>query len=99
MKDTLIGIVVVAPALAGRRLISTTRQMVIRAVKMAAWRLHGTHEVIMHSDHGTQFRNEDYQGYLVVDDLVCSMSTLGTAVNTPPTKASLACSSRSKSIK
>jgi len=33
------------------------RQMVIRAVQMAVWQRQGNHEVILHSDRGSQFRS------------------------------------------
>jgi len=53
------------------------RQMVIRAVQMAVWQRQGDHEVILHSDRGSQFRSGDYQRYLAANDLVCSMSAVG----------------------
>lgn len=53
------------------------RQMVIRAVQMAVWQRQGSHEVILHSDRGSQFRSGDYQGYLAANSLICSMSAVG----------------------
>lgn len=53
------------------------RQMVIRAVQMAVWQRQESHEVILHSDRGTQFRSGDYQRYLMANGLVCSMSAVG----------------------
>jgi Transposase and inactivated derivatives len=53
------------------------RQMVIRAVQMAVWQRQGDHEVILHSDRGSQFRSGDYQRYLAANRLVCSMSAVG----------------------
>lgn len=53
------------------------RQMVIRAVQMAVWQRQGNHEVILHSDRGSQFRSGDYQRYLAANGLVCSMSAVG----------------------
>lgn len=53
------------------------RQMVIRAVQMAVWQRQGSHEVILHSDRGSQFRSGDYQGYLAANGLICSMSAVG----------------------
>ncbi len=52
-------------------------QMVIRAVQMAVWQRQGDHEVILHSDRGSQFRSGDYQRYLAANRLVCSMSAVG----------------------
>jgi len=53
------------------------RQMVLRAVQMAVWQRQGNHEVILHSDRGSQFRSGDYQGYLSANGLICSMSAVG----------------------
>ncbi|MGE8270346.1 MAG: IS3 family transposase [Stenotrophomonas geniculata] len=53
------------------------RQMVIQAVQMAVWQRQGSHEVILHSDRGSQFRSGDYQGYLAANGLICSMSAVG----------------------
>lgn len=53
------------------------RQMVIRAVQMAVWQRQGDHEVILHSDRGSQFRSGDYQRYLATNGLMCSMSAVG----------------------
>lgn len=53
------------------------RQMVIRAVQMAVWQRQGTHEVILHSDRGSQFRSGDYQDYLAAHNVICSMSAVG----------------------
>lgn len=53
------------------------RQMVLRAVQMAGWQRQGRHEVILHSDRGSQFRSGDYLGYLAANGLICSMSAVG----------------------
>ncbi|CCP18714.1 putative transposase [Stenotrophomonas maltophilia RA8] len=53
------------------------RQMVLRAVQMAGWQRQGRHEVILHSDRGSQFRSGDYLGYLTANGLICSMSAVG----------------------
>ena len=53
------------------------RQMVIRAVQMAVWQRQGSDEVILHSDRGSHFRSDDYQGYLAANGLICSMSAVG----------------------
>lgn len=53
------------------------RQMVIRAVQMAVWQRQESHQVILHSDRGSQFRSGDYQDYLAANALTCSMSAVG----------------------
>lgn len=53
------------------------RQMVLRAIQMAVWQRQGSHDVILHSDRGSQFRSDDYQGYLAANGLICSMSAVG----------------------
>jgi len=53
------------------------RQMVIRAVEMAVWQRHGDRSVILHSDRGGQFRSSDYQRFLALNTLICSMSAVG----------------------
>lgn len=53
------------------------RQMVIRAVQMAVWQRQDSHQVILHSDRGSQFRSGDYQDYLAANALTCSMSAVG----------------------
>lgn len=53
------------------------RQMVIRAVEMAIWQRQGGWSVILHSDRGSQFRSSDYQKFLSLNTLICSMSAVG----------------------
>ncbi|HBO7171442.1 TPA: IS3 family transposase [Pseudomonas aeruginosa] len=53
------------------------RQMVIRAVEIAIWQRQGDWSVILHSDRGSQFTNADYQRFLNLNTLVCSMSAVG----------------------
>jgi len=53
------------------------RQMVIRAVEMAVWQRQGDWSVILHSDRGGQFRSSDYQRFLALNTLICSMSAVG----------------------
>ncbi len=53
------------------------RQMVIRAVEMAIWQRQGDWSVILHSDRGSQFTGADYQRFLNLNTLVCSMSAVG----------------------
>ncbi len=53
------------------------RHMVIRAVEMAVWQRQGEHEVILHSDRGTQYTSGDYQRMLKRNQLTSSMSAVG----------------------
>lgn len=53
------------------------RHMVIRAVEMAVWARQGRGSVILHSDRGCQFTSADYQRFLTLNTLVCSMSAVG----------------------
>lgn len=53
------------------------RQMVIRAIEMAVWQRQGGWSVILHSDRGSQFRSGDYQRFLKLNTLLCSMSAVG----------------------
>ncbi|MEN9493388.1 MAG: hypothetical protein RJA63_3837 [Pseudomonadota bacterium] len=53
------------------------RQMVIRTVQMAVWQRQSGHQVVLHSDRGSQFRSGDYQDYLKANNLLCSMSAVG----------------------
>lgn len=51
--------------------------MVIRAVQMAVWQRQNNGPVILHSDRGSQFRSGDYQRFLKLNTLICSMSAVG----------------------
>jgi putative transposase len=53
------------------------RHMVTRAVEMAVWQRQGEHEVILHSDRGTQYTSGDYQRMLKRNQLTSSMSAVG----------------------
>lgn len=53
------------------------RQMVIRAVEMAIWQRQGDWSVILHSGRGSQLTSADYQRFLNLNTLVCSMSAVG----------------------
>lgn len=53
------------------------RHMVIRAVEMAIWQRQEKHNVILHSDRGTQFTSGDYQRFLKQKNLTSSMSAVG----------------------
>jgi len=53
------------------------RHMVIRAVEMAIWQRRGGWAVILHSDRGCQFTSDDYQRFLAMHALMCSMSAVG----------------------
>jgi len=44
---------------------------------LAVWQCQGSHEVILHSDRGSQFRSGDYQASLAANGLICSMSAVG----------------------
>lgn len=51
--------------------------LVLKALLMAVWRRKPKHEVIVHSDQGTQYTSSDWQGFLKAHKLVCSMSRRG----------------------
>ena len=53
------------------------RHMVMRAVEMAVWQRQEQHNVILHSDRGTQFTSGDYQRLLKQKNLTSSMSAVG----------------------
>lgn len=53
------------------------RYMVIRAVEMAVWQRQEKHDVILHSDRGTQYTSGDYQRMLKSNRLISSMSAVG----------------------
>ncbi|TDN66102.1 integrase-like protein [Halothiobacillus neapolitanus] len=44
---------------------------------MATWQRQGTEPIILHSDRGCQFTNDDYQRYLEMNTMICSMSAVG----------------------
>ena len=53
------------------------RHMVMRAVEMAVWQRQEQHNVVLHSDRGTQFTSGDYQKLLKRENLISSMSAVG----------------------
>ena len=59
--------------------------------------VHG-HEVILHSDRGSEFRSGDYQAYLAANGLICSMSVVGHCGDNAACEGFLGGSSVSESI-
>jgi putative transposase len=53
------------------------RHMVVRAVEMAVWQRQEKHELILHSDRGSQYTSGDYQRVLKRNSLISSMSAVG----------------------
>lgn len=53
------------------------RHMVLKAVMMACWQKSDRHQVILHSDRGTQFTSTDYQQFLKFHHILSSMSAMG----------------------
>lgn len=51
--------------------------LVLNALLMAVWRRKPKNEVLIHSDQGSQYTSSDWQGFLKVHKLVCSMSRRG----------------------
>ena len=51
--------------------------MVVRAVEMAVWQRQEKHELILHSDRGSQYTSGDYQRTLKRNRLISSMSAVG----------------------
>lgn len=54
-----------------------TSGLVIQALLMAVWRRKPKHEVVVHSDQGSQYSSGDWQDFLRQHHLVCSMSRRG----------------------
>jgi len=54
-----------------------TATLVCDALKMAMFRRHRPHGVIVHSDRGSQYCSHDHQALLEKHQLVCSMSKKG----------------------
>ncbi len=54
-----------------------TSDLVLNAILMATWRRKPKHEVIVHSDQGSQFSSYDWQDFLKANRLVGSMSRRG----------------------
>jgi putative transposase len=51
--------------------------IIMNAILMAVWRRKPTHEVIIHSDQGSQFQSDDWKNFLKNNHLVPSMSRRG----------------------
>ena len=54
-----------------------TSDLALNAILMATWRRKPKHEVIVHSDQGSQFSSYDWQDFLKANRLVGSMSRRG----------------------
>ncbi len=54
------------------------RHLVIQAVVVALWQKQHTQPVILHSDRGSQFTSHEYQLFLKDDNIVSSMSGVGS---------------------
>lgn len=54
-----------------------TAQLVIDALMMALWRRGKPHELLHHSDQGSQYTSEDFQRLLAEHGITCSMSRKG----------------------
>jgi putative transposase len=57
------------------------RELVIQAVFMALWQREDRSPVILHSDRGCQFTSSEYQRFLKGDNLICSMSAVGSCAD------------------
>jgi putative transposase len=57
------------------------RQRVVQAVLMALWQRPARTPVILHSDRGCQFTSEEYQQFLAVHQVTCSMSAVGSCAD------------------
>ena len=60
------------------------RQLVLQAVLMALWQRPGRGPVILHSDRGCQFTSDEYQRFLQGNNLLCSMSAVGSCADNAP---------------
>lgn len=54
-----------------------TAPLVVDALTMAIWRRGRPEELLHHSDQGSQYTSEEFQGLLADQGIVCSMSRLG----------------------
>jgi len=57
------------------------RQLVVQAVLMALWQRPTRTPVILHSDRGCQFTSDEYQQFLAVHQVTCSMSAVGSCAD------------------
>jgi len=53
------------------------RELALNALLMAVWRRRPQQEVLVHSDHGSQFSSHDWQDFLLTHKLKPSMSRRG----------------------
>ena len=51
-----------------------TKDIVLNALLMAVWRRHPKHQVMVHSDQGSQYTRHDWQAFLKANGLEGSMS-------------------------
>lgn len=57
------------------------RQLVVQAVLMALWKRPTRTPVMLHSDRGCQFTSEEYQRFLDAQQVICSMSAVGSCAD------------------
>ena len=57
------------------------RQLVVQAVLMAVWKRLARTPVILHSDRDCQFTSEEYQQFLAAQQVICSMSAVGSCAD------------------
>jgi putative transposase len=48
---------------------------------MAVWQRPGNTAVILYSNRGCQFTSEEYRQFLAVDQVICSMSAVGSGAD------------------
>jgi len=53
------------------------RHLVINALMMAVWQRQPEHEVLVHSDQGSQYASHDYRAFMIENNLKPSMSRRG----------------------
>lgn len=58
-----------------------TRDLVIQAVLMALWKRPDRESVVLHSDRGVQFTSHEYQRFLKGQNIICSMSAVGSCAD------------------
>jgi putative transposase len=58
-----------------------TTHLVIQAVLMALWQKERSKTVILHSDRGSQFTSDDYQKFLFDNNVISSMSAVGSCAD------------------
>jgi putative transposase len=73
-------------------------QLVVQAVLIAIWQRPTRIAVILHSDGGCQFTSEGFQQFLAAHQMTCSMSALGSCVDSALLKVSSAASNGNGAI-